>query len=112
MPHWAEDAARSYLERKGWRFVTGNYRLRLGEVDLVMQDGPTLVFVEVRQRGSRRFGGAAVTIDSRKLARVRRAAEHFAQQHAGDPPPPMRIDAVLVDGPRGACRLRHLRGVA
>ena len=112
MPHWAEHAARSYLERKGWRFVTGNYRLRLGEVDLVMQDGPTLVFVEVRQRRSRRFGGAAVTIDGRKLARVRLAAQHFAQRHAADPPAPMRIDAVLVEGPRGACTLRHLHGIA
>ena len=49
-------------KRAGLRCLARNYRCRLGEIDLIMQDGDTVVFVEVRQRRSARFGGAAASI--------------------------------------------------
>ena len=111
MPHWAEHAARAYLEGKGWRFVAANYRVRTGEIDLVMRDRGTVVFVEVRQRASARFGGAEASIDRRKIARVRRAARHFVATRLSGEDTALRIDAVLVRGPRGACTLRHVQGI-
>ena len=109
--HWSEGVARAFLERKGWVCLDANYRWERGELDLVMRDGPTVVFVEVRQRSSRGFGGAASSIDRRKVARVRMAARHWAARRLERQDTPMRIDAVLVQGRRGACTITHLEAV-
>jgi putative endonuclease len=55
----AEDRALAYLQTQGLVLITRNFRSRRGEIDLVMRDAATLVFVEVRKRRSQRFGGAA-----------------------------------------------------
>lgn len=97
-PHWAENVALAYLLRRGWRLRHRNFRVRSGEIDLVMLDGSTLVFVEVRQRASERFGGASASIDARKLRRIRGAARHYLARHAAGQDLALRIDAVLVLG--------------
>jgi len=76
------------------RLVTRNWRCRGGEIDLVMRDGATLVFVEVRARRGMAFGGAADSITSAKQARVILAARHFLAAQGLDLP--CRFDAVLV----------------
>ena len=106
--HWAEALARSALERRGWRTVAANARVPGGELDLVMHDGRSLVFVEVRQRRGGEQGGAAESLVARKRARVRRAAALWLARHGGDDRP-VRFDAVLVDGDRHAPRLRLVR---
>lgn len=109
-PHWAEALARSALERRGWTTLAANARVPGGELDLVMDDGTALVFVEVRQRARADFGGAAESLDGRKRARVRRAASLWIARHAPDPGDrPVRFDAVLVDGDPSAPRLRLVR---
>lgn len=80
----AEQAARRYLEARGLKFVSANYHCRFGEIDLVMQDAQTLVFVEVRLRSSARYGGAAASVDRRKQAKLIATAEHYLQHHAHD----------------------------
>ncbi len=92
----AEDRALAYLQQQGLQLVERNARWRRGEIDLVMREGATLVFVEVRQRASRRFGGAAASIDAAKRARLWRSAQHFLLRYAS--PPPCRFDAVCIDG--------------
>lgn len=92
----AEQRALAYLEKQGLRLVECNVHSRRGEIDLVMRDGGTLVFVEVRQRRNRRFGGAAASIGPLKQARMWRAAEAFLLRYAS--PPPCRFDAVCIDG--------------
>ena len=92
----AEDLALAYLQRQGLRLKVRNYACRLGEIDLVLQDGATVVFVEVRQRSHRTFGGAAESITARKRGRLIATARHFLA-HQGSLPP-CRFDAVLVDG--------------
>lgn len=57
-----EAAARRWLESKGLRFIAANVRERGGEIDLIMRDGKTTVFVEVRYRRSAQFGGAAASV--------------------------------------------------
>ena len=110
--HWAEEAAQRHLEALGWRHVTSNYRIRTGEIDLIMRDAESWVFVEVRQRSYTRFGGAAASLDGRKRERVRRAALHYMLTRFGSVDRPMRIDAVLVDGARGQHRITHVPDVA
>lgn len=77
----AEAGACDYLQRQGLRLVERNYRCARGEIDLIMRDQETLVFVEVRYRASQRFGGAAASVDTRKQARLVAAALHYLQQH-------------------------------
>jgi len=92
----AEDLALEFLLRQGLKLRTRNYACRMGEIDLVLQEGTTLVFVEVRQRGSNAFGGAAASITARKRAKLIAAARHFLARERALPD--CRFDAVLVDG--------------
>ena len=94
----AEARARAHLEASGLRFVAANVRYRLGELDLVMQDARTLVFVEVRTRASMRFGGAAASVDRRKQAKLKRAAMLYLQQQFGTRDwPACRFDVVAFE---------------
>lgn len=116
--HWAERAARDFLESQGWRTLAANYRLRGGEIDLVMEtpaDEPgseVVVFVEVKQRAVRSHGDAAEAIGSRKLAAIRLVANHYLAYRLRDVEARSRIDAVLVDGTRSRHVIRHLPGIA
>lgn len=97
----AETLAMELLTARGLRCVARNWRCRSGELDLVMRDGNTLVFVEVRKRSSARYGGASASIDSRKQTRIIRAAQAFLAGHDGCADLPARFDAVLFDGAGG-----------
>lgn len=89
-----ERLARAYLEARGLRLVMSNYRCRRGEIDLIMREAATLVFVEVRFRASERFGGAAASVDLAKQRRLRAAASHFLQGYAGTLP--CRFDVLAI----------------
>lgn len=93
---YAELSAREHLEAAGLRLRSSNYRCRVGEIDLVMQDGPALVFVEVRLRSNGRFGSAADSVDFRKRRRLILAAQHYLQSRRILPP--CRFDVVAIDG--------------
>jgi len=87
--------AAQYLRQHGLKPVVQNYRSRFGEIDLIMQDGATLVFVEVRLRRNADFGGAAASIDAHKQQRIIRTAQQYIAGLARIPP--CRFDAVLMD---------------
>ena len=97
----AEALAARYLERQRLRIVGRNYRCRGGEIDLIAEDAGTTVFVEVRQRSSARFGGAAQSIDARKRARIVLAAQHYLAS-SGRPDRRCRFDVVLLADPGGS----------
>jgi putative endonuclease len=91
----AEDLALAYLLQQGLELKARNYVCRLGEIDLVLLEGKTLVFVEVRMRRSRAFGGAAESLTARKRDRLLAAARHYlAHQRVT---PACRFDAVLIE---------------
>lgn len=92
----AEDAAAEFLSARGLRMVTRNYRCRFGEIDLIMREGTTLVFVEVRFRRSPTFGGAHESITAAKREKLLRAAKHYLA--ACGEFPDCRFDAVLLSG--------------
>jgi putative endonuclease len=76
----AELACCKYLQQQGLTLLDRNYQGRRGELDLVMQDKNTVVFVEVRYRRNDAFGGAAETITTSKQHRLRKTAEQYLQQ--------------------------------
>ncbi len=90
----AEQLAAAWLARKGLVLIEANYRSRFGEIDLVLRDGDTIVFAEVRLRTSDRFGGAAYSVDRRKQSRIVAAARRWL---AGKKDAPCRFDVVLMD---------------
>jgi len=92
----AEKLAAEFLQRQGLRLVARNFRCRMGEIDLIMDDRGTLAFVEVRLRKNNHFGGAGASITAHKQGKLIRAAQHYLQQQAVQPP--CRFDAVLLDG--------------
>jgi putative endonuclease len=91
-----EDAALAHLRQHGLTLVERNFRCRGGELDLVMRDGATVVFVEVRKRASAAFGGAAATIGRAKQARLLAAANTWLQRYRL--PPACRFDVIAIDG--------------
>lgn len=90
----AERWAAQYLQQQGLQLVAQNYRGRFGEIDLIMRDGETLVFVEVRLRRNADFGGAAASIGVQKQQRIIRTAQQYLSTLSRTPP--CRFDAVLL----------------
>lgn len=94
--HDAELLAASFLQQQNLILLDQNYRCRFGEIDLIMQDRQTLVFVEVRMRSSERFGGAAASISWPKQKKLLNTARHYLAKLASEPP--CRFDAILITG--------------
>ncbi|MCW3149867.1 YraN family protein [Stutzerimonas stutzeri] len=92
-----EALALDYLARQGLRLLAQNWSCRSGELDLVMLDGDTVVFVEVRYRRHAGWGGAAASIDGRKQQRLIKAAELFLQKESRWARHPCRFDVVALD---------------
>src|SRR5262245_26730486 len=100
-----EVLAAAYLELVGCRLVARNVRLAGVEVDLVVDDGPARVLVEVRLRSRADYGGAAETLHLAKRQRLIRAARALEQQGVHHP----RVDVVAIDLAPGGATLTHHR---
>ncbi len=97
----AEQKAALFLEQQGYIIVTANYYTRYGEIDLVAQEGSCLVFVEVKQRSSHRFGSPEEAITEKKQQKLILSAQHYLQEHPWDQD--LRFDVVALD--QDQCRL-------
>lgn len=91
-----EQIACRVLERKGFRLLERNYRALRAEIDLIMRDGKTLVFVEVKARSSDRFGSGREAVTLRKQQNILRAAQNYIMEH-GLFDEPLRFDVAEVD---------------
>jgi putative endonuclease len=91
-----EDRALDYLQQQGLTLQERNFRCQGGEIDLIMQQAGTLVFVEVRRRADRGHGGAAASVTAGKQARLILAAQIYLQRYKH--PPACRFDVVAIDG--------------
>jgi putative endonuclease len=104
-----EDIAAAFLQGLGYAILTRNYRKRFGEIDIVAEEGDTLVFVEVKTRSSVAFGSPLEAVDARKQRRMARAALDYLssrKQHSR----PARFDVVAVHLPtQGQPRIEHVR---
>jgi putative endonuclease len=106
---WAEEAALEFLTGQGLRCLARNHRCRFGELDLVMRDDATLVFVEVRFRHNNTFGGGAASVTHAKRRRLIAAARHYLGRLHGAKLPPCRFDVVSVSPPHYRPRFEWIR---
>ncbi|RME68404.1 MAG: YraN family protein [Nitrospirae bacterium] len=101
-----EDRAERFLKGLGYRILHRNYRCPIGEIDIVAQEGKTLVFVEVKTRTTHRFGTPIESVDWKKRERLKRLALYYIKNHFRTEPP-VRFDiiGVSMDG-----EIEHLKG--
>jgi putative endonuclease len=105
-----ESMACRHLKSEGCRILARNYRCRGGEIDIVVQDAETIVFVEVKERQGSRHGAACEAVTRGKRGRIVLAARLFAAQR-GLSERPLRFDVVSIDwDAEGAPHIRHDRG--
>ncbi|SEN30526.1 putative endonuclease [Pseudomonas sp. ok272] len=93
----AEGLALKHLQQQGLRLLAQNWLCKRGELDLVMLDGDTVVFVEVRYRKNTQWGGALDSIDARKRQKLILAAQYFLQSESRWADSPCRFDVVAMD---------------
>lgn len=96
---WGEDQADRWYRGQGYQVLDRNWRCDVGELDLVVLNGRTVVFVEVKARATDYFGAASSAVDHRKQRRLRiLAARWFADHpdHHGE----ARFDVVAITGTR------------
>lgn len=89
-----ETIALQHLSSQGLQLVCRNFLCKLGEIDLIMLDGKTLVFVEVRYRRSSRFGSPVETVDRRKQRKLVRTAQLYLAMHYGAQSVACRFDIL------------------
>ncbi|RME00621.1 MAG: YraN family protein [Deltaproteobacteria bacterium] len=102
-----EERAAAYLEGGGYEIVARNYRIRSGEIDIIARKGGILVFVEVKTRRSRTFGGGEESIDQAKQHQIVKTAAHYLQTL-----PPLerdiRFDVITVQISEGEVWISHI----
>lgn len=104
-----EDAALRWLRERGLQLLARNVSFAFGEIDLIMRDGATLVFVEVRQRRDDRYGGAAASVDRRKCGRIARAASAWLTNHPASAQAPCRFDVLALSGRDANVQIEWIR---
>jgi putative endonuclease len=94
----AERLAQQYLEQNGLSLITSNYHCRSGEIDLIMDHGNFLVFIEVRYRKNDIYGSAAESITRQKQRRLLATANHYLQNEKLYGDNSCRFDVITVSG--------------
>ncbi len=102
-----EDIAISYLVDRGYKIIQRNWRCPSGELDIVMEVGSTLIFVEVRTRRGQHFGSAEESITPAKQARLIKLAQTYLQETV-TPHQSWRIDVVAVQLGPGSPQVKHI----
>jgi putative endonuclease len=105
----SEDLALNHLQLAGLTLITRNYRCTGGEIDLIMLDKQTLVFIEVRFRQNQRFGGALASVTGLKQQRIQVAAQKFLQTHHEHRLLKARFDVVSLEGDTDAPTLSWIK---
>lgn len=95
-----EQNALDYLKGKGLKLLDSNHHSRHGEIDLIMQDKDTLVFIEVRYRRDKSFGGAALSVTPAKQRKIALTALQYIQRK-GKSEMPCRFDVIAITGDNG-----------
>lgn len=105
-----EDRALKHLQSRGLRLLQHNYSCRCGEIDLIMQDGESICFIEVKFRKSMTYGGAANSIPLTKRRKIIKTALFYIAGHRQLARFPLRFDAFLIQRqPDGSDRIDWIR---
>jgi putative endonuclease len=94
---WGEAKARSFLFQKGYKILAAHYRLKIGEIDIIAQDGETIVFVEVKTRRNDDYGTPAEAVNFRKQRKIKMTALGYLQRLSLQDKP-VRFDVIEVYG--------------
>lgn len=97
--HW-EKAAESYLRTQGLRLLQRNFSSRFGEIDLIMKDGQTLVFVEVKYRKSNLHGSGADAVTFHKQEKISRTAAWYLAKNPHKAESICRFDVISINQDR------------
>jgi putative endonuclease len=101
--------ALKFLAARGLQPLGQNLASPLGEIDLLMRDRDQWVFVEVRQRKSLSFGGAAASVSYAKQQKLKRQALKIMQDHFGGKSwPAMRFDVIAIEGSLENCKINWI----
>lgn len=92
----AEKRAEVFLSTHGLKLIARNWRCRFGEIDLIMQEGETRVFIEVRLRSRADFGGAAASVTPAKQKKLIASARQYLSTL--NTLPPCRFDVIALTG--------------
>jgi len=108
---FGEQAAAAHLMKRGYGLLTRKWRCSIGEIDLLMRDGSTLVFVEVRTRRDDRLGMAEESVDRAKQSKLIALAYAYLAATSAPDNLPWRIDVVALNIDRAGriARLQHIR---
>ena len=106
---WAECLALQHLLEQGLTLRTQNYHAKCGEIDLIMQDGDTIVFFEVRYRADNSYVDALETIDARKCIRIIKTSLHYLQRHSDASKKTCRFDVMIIYGPADNPGIRWIK---
>ncbi|MFA5625891.1 MAG: YraN family protein [Thiohalomonadaceae bacterium] len=104
----AEQMACAYLQERGLTLIQRNYHSRRGELDLVMRDGDTTVFVEVRYRRPSAFVSALASVDRHKQAKLVATAQHYLLQYPAAAQSPCRFDIIAITPKAGKNQIEWL----
>ncbi len=107
-----EDIALNYLSQKGYRLITSNFHSRFGEIDLILKDKGTLVFVEVKARYDTSYGTPQEAVTPWKIKKIIKTAQYFSLLHP-ELPKALRIDVIALQlSPSGeVASLEHLENI-
>ena len=94
----AEDIALNYLKQNKLKYIERNFRSSFGEIDLILKDKNTLVYIEVRYRNNNNFMGALETIDRRKCERIIATSQYYQQCNRNAVNMDTRFDVVVING--------------
>ena len=103
-----------YLEVLGYKLIKERYRIREGEIDLIMRNSGDMVFVEVKTRTGLEFGLPEEAVTKTKLIRMRRAARSYLAENKDLNWQNVRFDVVAIqlDSQNDSCEIRHLIGIS
>ncbi|HXX57941.1 MAG TPA: YraN family protein [Thermodesulfovibrionales bacterium] len=101
-----EELAVRFLRKKGYRILRKNFRSPVGEIDIIAEEGKTIVFVEVKTRTDDSFGHPFEAVDTRKKEKLRRAALSYLKQCKEELP--SRFDVLSIEMDGGKSRIEHI----
>jgi putative endonuclease len=108
--HAGEAAALTYLKEQGFHILARDWRSRLGQIDIVAEDGDTLVVVEVKARRGTSFGLPQEAVDARKQRKLRTLLELYrAQNHRREQPCRIDVLGLLLDDSLAVTKTEHIR---
>lgn len=105
----AEQLALCYLEQQGLRLIKQNFHSHQGEIDIIMRQGESLVFVEVRQRSRHDYGSALESITPKKQHRIIQTAHYYLQRNPQQKNDPCRFDVVVIEPLSGEEKIQWIK---